>query len=102
MNISTIEWKSPIIEYTPSIPRELHSNFLEGIDKNRICEVEEVCDEWILYKYFDRLNRVEIDTFAPQLTLEETRCSGVDIVHNKTNYNATAIGNLAIIVKSFD
>jgi len=92
VNINTIEWKSPIIETIPNIPKELHSNFLEGIDRNRICEVEEINDEWFLYKYFDSKNKTQYDMFDPQLQLQETRCSGVDIVTNKSLYVAKVPG----------
>jgi len=93
VNISTIEWKSPIIEMIPSIPKELHSNFLQGIDKNRICEMEEISDEWILFKYFESKHKQQHE-FDPQLVIQETRCSGIDIVTNKTTYIANQTGEV--------
>ncbi len=100
VNIQTIEWKAPIIEVIPSIPKELHSNFLQGIDKNRICEVEEINDEWVLYKYFESKNRQQYE-FDPQLALQETRCSGIDIVTNKTIYIANEPGKRIFIKENF-
>jgi len=91
VNIQTIEWKAPIIEMIPFIPKELHSNFLQGIDKNRICEVEEINDEWVLYRYFEGKNKQQYE-FDPQLVLQETRCSGIDIVTNKSIYIANEPG----------
>ena len=91
VNIKTIEWKAPIIENIPSIPKDLQSNFLQGIDKNRICEVEEINDEWVLFKYFEGKNKMQYE-FDPQLTLQETRCSGIDIVTNKSYYVANEPG----------
>jgi len=91
VNIKTIEWKAPIIENIPSIPKELQSNFLKGIDKNRICEVEEINDEWVLFKYFENKNKMQYE-FDPQLALQETRCSGYDIVTNKALYVANEPG----------
>jgi len=93
VNISTIEWKPPIIEAIPSIPKELHSNFLQGIDKNRICEMEEISDEWILFKYFESKHKQQYE-FDPQLLTYETRCSGIDIVTNKTTYLANQPGEV--------
>ena len=93
MNIDTIEWKSPIIEAIPSIPKEIHSNFLEGIDKNRICEVEEINDEWVQFKYFENRNKVQYDMFDPNLALQETRCAGTDIITMKSYYVASVPGN---------
>lgn len=92
VNLGSIEWKDPIVEGIPSIPKELQANFLEGIDRNRICEVEELHDEWLLYKYYDRKGKVEYDIFKPHLTLRETRCAGVDIVSIKSRYDVTLRG----------
>ncbi len=98
VNINTIEWKSPIIEPIPIIPKELQSNFLDGIDRNRICEVEEINDEWVQFKYFENKNKIQYDLFDPQLVLHDTRCAGVDIVTNKSLYVANAVGKIRIVV----
>ncbi len=98
VNIKTIDWKAPIIENIPSIPKELQSNFLKGIDKNRICEVEEINDEWVLFKYFENKNRMQYE-FDPQLALQETRCSGYDIVTNKSFYIANEPGKKTLVIR---
>ena len=92
VDMSTIEWKPPIIENIPVIPKEIQTNFLDGIDRNRICEVEEMHNDWILFKYFENRNKIEFDIFQPNLTLKETKCAGADIVTMKSNYIATAPG----------
>lgn len=92
VDLGSVEWKSPIIEAIPAIPKELHSNFLQGIDKNRICEMEEIHDEWYLYKYFENRNKTQYEGFDPQLVLQETKCAGVDRITMKTQYLANAKG----------
>lgn len=47
----------------PTIPNEISSNFLDGINKNRICEVEEIYNDWVLYKYFENRRKMEYDFF---------------------------------------
>lgn len=92
VNVDTIEWKAPIVEAIPNIPKELQSNFLQGIDKNRICEIEELSDEWVSYKYFENKNKVEYDMFGPQLALLDTKCAGVDTITMKSQYIASTAG----------
>ena len=96
IDLHTIEWKTPFIEETPSIPRELESNFLDGIDRNRICEVEELNADWVLYKYFDKKNKIEYDNFNPQLVLKETKCSGIDVISMRSRYDVSAIGTFLV------
>lgn len=38
-------------------------------DKNRICEVEEIYTDWILYEYYHKSEKLKLDHFAPFLTL---------------------------------
>lgn len=92
VDLGSVEWKSPIIEAIPVIPKELHSNFLQGIDKNRICEMEEINDEWYLYKYFENRNKMQYEGFEPQLALQETKCAGVDRITMKSQYLAASKG----------
>lgn len=92
VDFSSIDWKPPVFELVPTIPKDIQNNFLNGIDRNRICEVEELCNEWFLYKYFDNRNKIEFNLFQPHLTLKETKCSGYERVSIKSSYIATAPG----------
>lgn len=42
IEFSSIKWHPPIIEDTPKIPKQLNSENIKKIDKNRICELEEM------------------------------------------------------------
>ena len=62
------------------------------INKNRICEVEEMHPEWIPYKYFYRKDKVDLTEFQPQLTIKDMKCAGVDIITMKKLFIATCSG----------
>lgn len=92
VDIESIRWQLPIIYPIPHIPKHINSNFLDGIDKNRICETEEFHTEWFQHRYFHKPIDVEFDVFKPQLQYSETRCAGVDIITAKSYYKAVSPG----------
>lgn len=98
VDIESIKWQIPIIYPIPSIPKEINSNFIDGLDRNRICEVEELQTEWFQYKYFYKKIGFDFDAFKPQLQYSDTKCSGVDIVTTKSYYKVNYPGNIAFYV----
>ena len=97
LNLSTLKWQDPIIDYTPNIPIEIDFNGIGMMNKNRICEVEEMCPEWIPHKYFDKKDDIDVTEFQPQLTVKEINYAGVDIITMKTIYIATSSGKAILL-----
>ena len=93
VDIESIKWQLPIYFPIPKIPKEIDANFLEGVDRNRICEVEEFQTEWFQFKYFVKKASINFDLCRPQLEYEQTKCSGVDIITMKSYYKAKMPGN---------
>jgi len=66
----------------------MESNAIEKYDKERICEIEEIYSDWVLFEYFHNINKKRIDLFSPYLILKEVFCAGVDIITSKHVYVA--------------
>jgi hypothetical protein len=101
IDINSIEWHEPVIQITPTLPKQINPKTAQNLDKNRICEIEEIQHDWSLFEYFENQEKKRLDLFGPQLHLRETLCSGVDIVTSKMIYSAqvTGRGFLKIILK---
>lgn len=96
VDVDSIKWLAPILEPIPQIPKHIQTNFLDGIDRNRICELEEMFNEWVTLKYFEGKNKFEYDLFNPQFNLTETKIAGSDTVSIRSQYLVSALGKIAM------
>lgn len=93
VDINSISWLPPIIDKMPSIPKSINPKIKLKIDKNRICEIEDLHNEWSRYEYFYDNRKVMLDSFAPHLLLKEVKCAGVGIVTSKMTFTAAQAGS---------
>lgn len=58
IDIKSIKFLPPIIKPIPPIPYKINEEIAKKVDKNRICELEELDYGWFPYEYY--LNESDI------------------------------------------
>lgn len=92
IDIDSIQWKSPIIEEIPIIPKIFTCENIKLVNQDRICELESLLDTWIPYEYFNHPDKILLDCFEPQLFLKEVKCCGVGLLATKMYFLAKEKG----------
>jgi hypothetical protein len=71
------------VKSIPSVPIIIDSSKIAKYEKERVCEMEEIYTDWVLFEYFFNINKKRIDLFQPYLKLKEVYCAGVDMITSK-------------------
>lgn len=98
IDIRSIKWEDIIIEEIPQIPKAINEQNLYSLPADRICELENLLDEWVPYEYRFEKKNDELDRFQPYMQLKESKCCGVGLLALRSRYQLNKPGSLLNII----